>query len=94
VIWVIDASVALRWFIQEDVHSNADHVLKKLIDRPESCAVLELFAFEVYAVLQRLHPFALEVFRQGLIPFSREVCFVSPCLRNWPSRPSDMSLWD
>jgi predicted nucleic acid-binding protein len=78
VIWVIDASVALRWFLQEEVHQNAERVLKALIDRPESFAVPELFAFEVYAVLQRLHPSALEVFRQGLIPLLQGGVFRQP----------------
>ncbi|MFZ0612141.1 MAG: PIN domain-containing protein [Desulfobacterales bacterium] len=31
-------------------------------------AVPELFAFEVYAVLQRLHPSGLNAFRKGILP--------------------------
>jgi predicted nucleic acid-binding protein len=68
VIWIIDASVALRWFIKEEAHPQADQVLKELIGRPESFAVPELFAFEVYAVLLRLHPSGIEAYRQGLVP--------------------------
>ena len=26
-IWVIDASVAVRWFIDEEAHAHADEVL-------------------------------------------------------------------
>jgi predicted nucleic acid-binding protein len=78
VIWIIDASVALRWFIEEETHPNADLVLKELIDHPEFFAVPELFAFEVYSVLQRLHSSGLEVFRQGLIPILQGGMFRQP----------------
>ncbi len=67
-IWVIDASVALRWFLEEEQNRSADEVLKKVVDGPSRFAVPELFAFEVYAVLQRLHPDGLQVFRKGIIP--------------------------
>jgi len=77
-IWIIDASVALRWFIQEETHPHADLVLQELIDHPESFAVPELFAFEVYSVLQRQHPSGLEVFRQGLIPILQGGLFRQP----------------
>ena len=50
-IWIIDASVAVRWFIEEEVHAHADEVLEKVIDSPERFAVPELFAFEVFSVL-------------------------------------------
>lgn len=67
-IWILDSSVALRWFLKEEAHPNADRVLKGLMEQPESFAVPELFAFEVYSVLERLHPSGLEAFRQGVIP--------------------------
>jgi len=67
-IWVIDASVAMHWFIEEEANPHADSVLKTVIDSPDRFAVPELFAFEVYSVLQRLHPNALEVFQEGIIP--------------------------
>ena len=67
-IWVIDASVALRWFLEEEAHQYADEVLKKVVEDPCRFTVPELFAFEVYAVLQRLHPDGLRVFRKGIIP--------------------------
>jgi predicted nucleic acid-binding protein len=67
-IWIIDASVALRWFLEEEAHDFADEVLKNVLEDPGQFAVPELFAFEVYAVLQRLHPDGLQAFRKGIIP--------------------------
>lgn len=64
-IWVIDASVAVRWFIDEEAHAHAE---EKVIDSPERFAVPELFAFEVFSVLQRIHPNGLEAFRKGVMP--------------------------
>lgn len=67
-IWVIDASVAVRWFLANEAEPSADAVLREVIQRPEAFAVPELFAFEVLAVLCRTHPRAVEVFRDGLMP--------------------------
>jgi len=67
-MWVIDASVALRWFLKDEAHPSADAVLEKVVEDPCLFAVPELFAFEVYAVLLRLHPDGLRVFRKGIIP--------------------------
>ena len=67
-ICIIDASVALCWFLEEEAHESADEVLKKVIEDPRRFTVPELFPFEVYAVLQRLHPNGLRVFRKGIIP--------------------------
>ena len=67
-IWIIDASVAVRWFLEDEAHDGADEVLKSVIEDPKKFAVPELFAFEVYAVLQRLHPNGLNAFRKGIIP--------------------------
>ena len=77
-IWVIDASVAVRWFIEDEIHPNAEKVLMKLIGQPDAFTVPELFAFEVYAVLQRLHPEGLEVFRKGIIPLLQGGMFRQP----------------
>ena len=63
--WVLDASVAVKWFIEEEFHPNADKVLKKLVNQPELFAVPEIFAFEVYAVLQRVHPSGLKVLEKA-----------------------------
>lgn len=68
-IWIIDASVAVRWFLEDEAHDCAEEVLKAVIEDPRRFAVPELFAFEVYAVLQRLHPHGLNAFRKGIIPF-------------------------
>jgi len=65
---VIDASVAVRWFVEEEAHLHADKVLEKIVQEPERFAVPELFAFEVFSVLQRVHPNALAAFRKGIIP--------------------------
>ena len=67
-IWVIDASVALRWLIEDETHPHADEVLEKAVQYPENFAVPELFAFEVYSVLQRVHPKGLQAFTSGIIP--------------------------
>ena len=67
-IWVIDASVAVRWFLEDEAHVCADEVLKGLVEAPQRFAVPELFSFEVYAVLQRLHPDGLQAFRKGIMP--------------------------
>jgi hypothetical protein len=78
VIWIIDASVAVRWFIEEEAHAQADAVLEKVIDKPERFAVPELFAFEVFSVLQRLHPTGLGVFRKGILPLLQGGIFRQP----------------
>ena len=67
-IWVIDASIAVRWFIEEETHPNADEVLRAVVQQPERFAVPELFAFEVFSVLMRLHPNGLQAFRKGILP--------------------------
>ena len=67
-IWVVDASVALRWYLEEEADDYANEVLKKIVEEPTLFAVPELFAFEVYAVLKRLHPNGLWAFRKGIIP--------------------------
>jgi predicted nucleic acid-binding protein len=77
-IWVVDASEAVRWFLKDESHPNADVVLHRLIDRPESFAVPELFGFEVYALLCRLHPFAHDVFIKGMIPILNSGVFRQP----------------
>lgn len=67
-IWVVDASVAIRWFLEDESHPNADAVLWRLIHNPESFAVPELFCFEVYSVLCRIHPRGHIAFMRGMIP--------------------------
>jgi predicted nucleic acid-binding protein len=77
-IWIIDASIAVRWFIEEEAHARADEVLEKVIDRPERFAVPEVFAFEVFSVLQRMHPSGLEAFRKGIMPLLQGGIFRQP----------------
>lgn len=77
-IWVIDASVAVKWFISEEAHMNADEVLKGVVDNPGQFAVPELFSFEVYAVLQRLHPNSLHAYINGVIPLLQGGVFRQP----------------
>ena len=77
-IWVVDASVAVRWFLKDETHPNADSVLRRLIDHPESFAVPELFCFEVYAVLCRMHPSGHHIFVNGVIPVLNGGIFRQP----------------
>lgn len=67
-IWIVDASVAVRWYLADEANQPAEEVLEKVVENPRQFAVPELFAFEVYAVLQRLHPNGLKAFRQGILP--------------------------
>lgn len=67
-MWVIDASVAVKWLLADEGHPHADRVLGTLLDRPEAFAVPELFAFEVFSVIHRLHPNGAEAFSQVMIP--------------------------
>ncbi len=67
-IWIIDASVAMRWFLTDENHPHSDAVLRGLIDRPESFAVPELFCFEVFSVLCRIHPRGRDVYINAMIP--------------------------
>jgi predicted nucleic acid-binding protein len=68
VIWVIDSSVAIKWFIVEETHRAAEAVLVSLIDHPDRFAVPELFSFEVFSVLHRIHPQGRLVFEEGVLP--------------------------
>ena len=53
--YVIDASVAARWFLKKEEHPNADAVLARMLIDPSLFAAPELFAFEVFTVLRRVH---------------------------------------
>ena len=67
-IWVVDASVALRWLLHGEEHPAAQTVLESMLSQPLGFAVPELFMFEVYAVLSRLHTQATAAFQFGVIP--------------------------
>ena len=77
-IWVIDAPVAVRRFLKNESRPRADAVLKKIIDVPEQFAIPELFCFEVYAVLCRVHPTGHSVFVTGMIPLLNNGIFGQP----------------
>ena len=78
-IWVLDASVAIRWFIEEETNEHADEILREIVNNPENFAVPELFAFEVYAVLLRIHPNGIGTFRNGIIPILQSGIFRRNC---------------
>ena len=67
-IWVIDSSVAVRWFLKTERHPHADAVMERVVRQTGQFMAPELFAFEVYAVLCRLHPKGSEVFIEGMMP--------------------------
>ena len=67
-MYVLDASVALKWFFIDEIHPNAERILDEILVNPGQFAVPELFSFEVLAVLIRLHPEPLAVYRQGILP--------------------------
>lgn len=69
--FVLDASVALRWFISEERSPNADAVYRRLVDEPQSFAVPELFCYEVFSTLFRSHPRPQETYEKGILPLLR-----------------------
>ncbi|HVP18413.1 MAG TPA: type II toxin-antitoxin system VapC family toxin, partial [Spirochaetia bacterium] len=69
--FVIDASVALRWYLEEEKHENADAVHRRLIHEPEAFAVPELFAYETYSILFRVHRKPMQAFEEGILPVLR-----------------------
>ena len=66
--FVLDASVAVRWFVSEEAHPHADAVLERLLEAPELFAVPELFYYEVHAVLARVRPDHASVYADGFLP--------------------------
>ncbi|MBW1998734.1 MAG: type II toxin-antitoxin system VapC family toxin [Deltaproteobacteria bacterium] len=85
-IWIIDASVALRWFIEDEYHPNADKILRRIVDEPHRFAVPELFCFEVYSILQRVHPKALTAFQDGMLPLLQGGVFRQPMTEELAAR--------
>ncbi len=77
-IWIIDASVAIRWMIEDETHPNAEKILTKVVENPELFAVPELFGFEVFSVLQRIHPDGMNAFTKGIIPILQSGIFRQP----------------
>jgi len=67
--YILDASVAIRWYVKETEHPNANLILKKLIREPEIFAVPELFTYEILSVLYRTHPEAKQIFNEDINRF-------------------------
>lgn len=87
-IWILDASVAVRWFLKDESHPNADAVLRRLIDHPEFFAIPELFCFEVYAVLCRIHPSGQDAFVKGMMPILNSGILRQPMTESLATRAS------
>ena len=51
---IIDASIGIKWFIEEEGQQTAFEILEKAIEKPNSFAVPELFYFELAHVLNRV----------------------------------------
>lgn len=81
-IWIIDASVAVRWLLKEEEHPHADAVLQGVINNPNFFVVPELFCFEVFAVLCRLHPSPIEAYLQGILPIIHSGILRQPMTEN------------
>ncbi len=64
--YILDASVAIRWYIKETKHDNAYRVLEKLVEKPENFAIPELFTYEILSVLYRLHSEAQQIFSKDI----------------------------
>ena len=69
--YVLDASVALRWYIEEERVESADAIHRRVIDQPHLFAVPELFAYEVFSTIFRIHPKPREAFEEGILPLLR-----------------------
>ncbi len=69
--YVVDASVAVRWFITEFQHPNAEQVKHMMLEKPGIFSVPELFFYETLAVLYRYHPNANTVFDDDIYPLIR-----------------------
>jgi predicted nucleic acid-binding protein len=64
--YILDASVAIKWYVKESNHPNADLVMEKLIDEPKNFAIPELFPYEMLSVLYRFHPEAQKIFEEDI----------------------------
>ena len=76
--WILDASVTVRWFLEDEANANAERVLKRVVGTPSVFAVPELFGFEVYSVLCRIHPEGQKVFLEGVLPILNSGIFRQP----------------
>jgi len=71
VTYVLDASVALRWYIPGSTTLRAERILRLLLEHPSHFVLPELFLYEVLAVLHRHHPQAQEIFEKQVDRISR-----------------------
>lgn len=53
-VHIVDASVAIKWFVQEEKRDIALSVLQRIINKPKHFAVPELFYFELAHAFNRL----------------------------------------
>jgi predicted nucleic acid-binding protein len=60
--YVLDASVALKWYLPGRGEDRADRVLQLLLEKPGQFTVPELFLYEVLTVLHRHHPRAHDIY--------------------------------
>lgn len=51
---IIDASIAIKWFIEEEGQQTAFEILERAIEKPNLFSVPELFYFELAHVLNRV----------------------------------------
>ena len=66
--WVVDASVPLNALLLEESAPDARAVLAAMAEHPTRFAVPELYAFETFSVLSRLHPAPLEAWTSVILP--------------------------
>jgi len=50
-VQILDASVAVKWFVEEEDSKKAQEILSQVLTHPEDFAVPELFLFEIANVL-------------------------------------------
>jgi len=85
-IWVMDASVAVKWFLRDEHHPHAQKVLEEVVRNPALFAVPELFLFEVYAVLKRRHPRGDEAFIDVILPILEGGIYRQPMTKKLTER--------
>lgn len=66
--YVLDASVAVRWFVSDGEQPHAELVLDRLLTSPEEFAMPEMFFYEVFAVLARTRSDYRSVYTEGFLP--------------------------
>jgi predicted nucleic acid-binding protein len=67
-VWVLDASVAVRWLLAAGAEPDAERVMERVVEQPRRFAVPELFAFETFSVIARHHSDPLGAFGRSVLP--------------------------